>query len=347
VPVKKGGTAPFPPEPPALNFDIDVEVPADARFQQIFELTRKKPVPFLTLCDKLDVSPARARKLISDAQAAGVYVQLEHDHVGVKPPEATSHVQPTGIEPTVGTRQRVAVISDLHFGSRYCLREKLKDFIRYAYKQGVRVVLCPGDLLDGNYVSHGMFELSHVGLDNQAQDMLDSLPRLPGLTYHAITGNHDLTFTEQNGVGVGEYLERLFAPRGDFRFYGNRGAFLHVGGAIVHLWHPKGGASYAASYQLQKRVEKYASGEKPSILLAGHWHRYCHIFERGVHAMACPTFQGGGSAFGKALGGAPAIGGMILSWDLTAHGTLRNFVHEYRAYFEVEKPQHVEVPCAP
>jgi hypothetical protein len=32
---------------------------------------------------------------------------------------------------------------------------------------------------------------------------------------------------------------------------------------------------------------------------------------------------------------------MILSWEQTAHGTMRNFIHEYRAYFENEKPQQL------
>lgn len=301
------------------------------------------PVPFSKLCDKLDLSPMRLQELLNKAHAAGILINVDHDHVGIRAEAPPEHVQLSGIAPTIGETQRVAVISDLHYGSRYCLREYITDFIDYAYSKGVREVLVPGDIVDGNYIRHGLFELSHVGLDNQADDLATNLPRKKGLTYHAITGNHDLTFTEQNGVDVGKYFENMFVERGrrDLKFYGNRGAFLKMRGAIIHMWHPMGGGSYARSYKLQKRVENYSSGEKPHILLAGHWHVYCHVYERGVHAMACPTFQGGGSAFGKAIGGAPAIGGMILSWDLTAHGTMRNFAHEYRAYFEKEKPQQV------
>lgn len=306
-------------------------------------LTKKGPIDFHTLCDKLNLPPAKAKKVIEDAEKQGVKVHVEHNHVGIRMPEPDDRVRPIGVAPVVGQRQRIAVISDTHLGSKYCLREQLKEFIHYAYDQGVREILHPGDVLDGCY-KHGMWEVSHSGLDEQARDLYEVLPKLPGLSYHCITGNHDFTFTEQIGADVGNYLSNYFKERGrnDLHFYGNRGAFLKVRGAVIHLWHPRSGAGYARSYAIQKHIEKYSSGEKPNILLTGHWHVFCYVEERGVHGIACPTFQGGGSAFSKSLGGAPAIGGLLLSWDLTKDGTLRSFNLEKRSYFEVEQPRHVE-----
>lgn len=312
-------------------------VEPSATLQKFIALT-KKPIDFNTLCDKLNLPPAKTQKVIDEAEKLGVRVHVEHNHVGIRMPEPDDKVQPVGVVPVVGKRQKVAVISDTHLGSKYCLREQMKEFIHHAYEQGVREVLHPGDVLDGCY-KHGMWEVSHSGLDEQARDLFETLPKLPGLNYRCITGNHDFTFTEQIGADVGDYLSSYFKQRGrnDLHFYGNRGAFLKVNGAVVHLWHPRSGAGYARSYAIQKHIEKYSSSEKPQILLTGHWHVFVHCFERGVHGIACPTFQGGGSAFSKSLGGAPAIGGLLLSWDLTAHGTMRAFSLEYRAYFEREK----------
>lgn len=323
--------------------EADEDDEADAALEHLVKLTKKHPISFVDLCDKMDLSPKKAKALIAEAKGKGFRLHVEHDHVGIKPSGPEERVRTVGIAPVVGERQKVAVISDLHLGSKYCLREQLQEFIQYAYAQGVREILCPGDVLDGIY-RHGLFEVSHTGIDAQAQDLFETLPELPGLNYRCITGNHDFTFTESIGVDVGDYLMGFFSKKGrnDIHFYGNRGAFLRVKGAIVHLWHPRSGVSYARSYAIQKHIEKYTSGEKPNILLCGHWHVYCHVYERGVHGIACPTFQGGGSAFGKSLGGAPAIGGMILSWDLTSHGTMRHFIHEYRAYFEVEKPHTID-----
>lgn len=312
--------------------------------QKLYGLVKKGPVPFQTLCDKLDLSPSKTQTLIEEARKSGLLIHTEHNHVAFKSKAPDDRIKPVGIAPVVGVRQKVAVISDTHLGSKYCLREQLKDFVHYAYAQGVREILHPGDVLDGIY-KHGLFEVSHTGIDAQTQDLFETLPQLPGLTYHAITGNHDFTFTEAVGVSVGEYITNYFRERGrnDIKFYGDRGAFLKIRGAVVHLWHPRSGGAYAKSYGIQKQVEKYSS-IKPQILLTGHWHIYCNIYERGVHAIACPTFQGGGSAYGKSLGGAPAIGGLLLSWDLTEHGTIRSFVVEKRSYFEEEKPVQINNP---
>jgi predicted phosphodiesterase len=333
--------APVSAAPPAPRTNAPPAQPSPA-VQRLVQVTRREPLDFATLCDRLDLSPAKTRALVDEARQAGVVVHVENNHVGIRASGPEERVRTVGIAPVVGQRQKVGVISDTHLGSKYCLREQLREFVEYAYAQGVREILHPGDVLDGMY-RHGVYEVSHVGLDEQARDLFETLPRLPGLTYHAITGNHDATFTDASGVDVGQYLTAYFQRHGrnDLSFYGNRGAFLRIRGAVVHLWHPRSGVSYARSYALQKLIEKYSSGEKPNILLAGHWHVQASVFERGVHGIACPTFQGGGSAFSKSLGGAPAIGGMILSWDLTAHGTMRSFIHEYRSYYEVEKPQRI------
>lgn len=113
-------------------------------------------------------------------------------------------------------------------------------------------------------------------------------------------------------------------------------------GAIIHLWHPMGSMSYAKSYKLQKKIEKYGAGEKPHILLGGHVHSFAVVEERGVFAVFCPTFQASGSAFSKRIGGSPALGGLIVSWEIAGEDLVRNFAVERRRYFEVEKPQKIQ-----
>lgn len=316
----------------------------DTRLLDLVKLTRKHPVAFEELCNKLDCSPARLRDLVSDARAQNLVIAIDGDQVGFKP--RREEVQETGVAPVVGQRQMIAHITDTHLGSKYCLRAHLQDFVRYAYEKGVRDFLHSGDVLDGAYKGHG-FETSHSGLDEQTRDLFEVMPRLPGLTYHAISGNHDQTYQDDSGVDVQNYIAGYFRDHGrdDWRGYGARGAMLRIRGALVDMWHPSGSTSYAVSYNMQKKIEAYAPGYKPQILLIGHWHRFCYIEERGIHAHAGGTFQGGGSAFGKSLkSGPPAIGGSILSWDLTKDGTIRNFVLERRSYFERERP--IEIGAA-
>jgi len=305
----------------------------DPTLTKLLKLTRK-PIEFLDLCDRLDMSP---RMLSAFALKNKVRLARGNDHVQLSPHEQIRTVQDTRILPQKGKRQQVGVISDLHLGSKYCLRAQLQDCVHHFYERGIRETLIPGDLLDGCY-KHGIFELSHTGIDAQVDDLAATLPRLRGMNYRAITGNHDFTFTELTGINVGAVIH---ARRPDIHFYGDCGAFLKIYGAVVHLWHPLGGMSYAKSYKLQKQIEKYGAGEKPDILLGGHVHQFAVVEDRGVFGVLCPTFQASGSAFSKRLGGQPALGGLIVSWDIAGKDLVRNFSVERRRYYEVELPQKV------
>lgn len=313
---------------------------------KLLGLLKKGVKHFEELCDSLGLPPSRVRSLLSELKSSGVIMHSDK-FVALKPLDVVGAEKITEVIPRTVKKLKVGVISDLHYGSKYCLRERINDFVEYAYGEGVRTILIPGDLLDGHYVDHGLFELSHVGLEPQVDDMIQNLPKKKGLQYHCITGNHDQTFITQNGANVGRAITDAAAIErgGDIKWHGHRGAKLSIGGTIVELWHPQKGSAYAVSYPIQKKIESFVPGEKPHILLIGHWHRFCYVVERGVHGIACPTFQGGGSAFGRSLtSGAPAIGGIVLSWDSTEHGTVRNFKIDLRSYYEIEKPREIESP---
>ena len=334
----KGGSVQKPS--PSTNRERPVKLDED--IQALVDLT-KKAIPFEALCDRLGKAPAQLRALLEQAKAKGIVLQTGNDHIMLSPQEQVRTVQQTKILPTSGKKQMVGVISDLHLGSKYCLRAQLKDCVCHFYDRGIRQILIPGDLLDGCY-HHSVFELSHTGLEDQTRDLFETLPALKGLSYHCITGNHDHTFAALSGVNVGAFITGYFAKRGrnDIKFYGNCGAFIELQGAVIHLWHPLGGTSYAKSYKLQKQIEKYGAGEKPHILLAGHWHQFAVVEDRGVFGVSCPTFQASGSAFSKRLGGQPALGGMILTWEIAGKDLVRNCGIERRRYFEVESPKKAE-----
>jgi hypothetical protein len=344
-------------EPPARSFLKRIAPHAAARAPQrseaeqhdrLVELAKKAP-SFSKLCDALDLSPSKTKELIASAKAKGIRLRIEHDHVGLGAAEVKDErLQDLRIAPVVGERQMVGVISDLHAGSKFILRDALRDCVAKFYERGVREMLVPGDLLDGVY-RHSLFDQSHVGLEEQTKDLFEVLPVLDGLRYLACTGNHCETLASANGVDVGDFVEGYFQKHGrsDLKFYGRRSAYLKLRGAVIHLWHPRGGGAYAVSYPMQKKCEGY-SALKPQILLIGHWHKFCWVTTRSIQAVACGTFQGTGgrkgSEFSNSLVGDPAIGGLLLSWNITADGTLREFAVARRAYYENERPVEVNNP---
>lgn len=312
--------------------------------ERVLRLTKgHKTATLEEVANALDLSPMKTHKAVEEARAAGYAFEFAHGRVAFKLKEVDDTVQAVKVAQTKGAWHKVAVISDTHLGSKYCLRPYLVDFIKNAYADGVREVLHPGDVIDGCY-RHGVFELTHSGIDEQTRDLLETLPQLDGLTYSGITGNHDDTFSDHIGIDAGLYMQRYFESHGrkDLKFYGRRGARLRMHGVTVELWHPKKGGAYALSYGLQNHIRDYGVGHKPDICLAGHLHTQVYFQQRGVHALQCGTFQGAGSAFSKSLGGSPAIGGHVLSWKLTPDGTIRRFGVEHVPYYEHERPRDVK-----
>ena len=319
---------------------------------RLVRLCRGRPQTLGQLCDALDMPPRRVRELAEQAKSQGYSVDVAGDVLAWRNPVDTSEpdVPTVNVAQSTGKRFLLGCASDFHFGSKYCMREQLADYCDKLYRAGARTVLMAGDMLDGCY-RHGMWELSHHGWDEQAQDCLESLPRLPGLTYYFIDGNHDLTTWAQTGAVSGARLQDFFRQNGrnDLHYLGasEGNVSLALEGVRrpvrAQAWHPKPGKSYALSYQIQKRIESYAPGTKPDILVCGHWHTAVYVVTRGIHALAAGCFQSPESAFARSLAGGVSCGGWMLSLECTETGTLRHVSAEHWSYYHSEESRGIEL----
>ncbi len=298
------------------------------------------------LCNTLDTSPKRVEALLKEAQKRGFAVALHASGtVGVRPAEPLAYERKVILPP--GETQGFFITSDIHVGSTFFLKDQFQDFVQRQYDSGLRTCLVPGDILDGCY-RHSKWEETHHGFQAQADYAAEVFPKLPGLQYIGITGNHDETFETDSGLSVVRSLVQVFRDRGrdDLSLLGARGAYVRLArpgerGVLVEMWHPCKGVAYALSYKMQKHIEGYAPGQKPDILLVGHWHQQCYFTQRGVHAMSCGTWHGGLSPFGKSLGGAPAIGGWSVRFAQTKGGTVRELTPTWSAYYEREEVRKI------
>lgn len=327
--------------------------PDDVR--RLVEACRRGPRTLEQLCDQLQCWPARVQQLAQQARAHGYTVEVAGNALAWQAPDAARAAaeQTVQLRQTTGDRFTIAVCSDLHFGSKYCMREQLVDYMRQVYADGARVCVIAGDILDGCY-AHGRWELSHHGWDEQARDAFESLPRLDGLHYYAIDGNHDSTFWAETGMVSGERLVDYFSANGrtDLTFCGAREGRLSLRmprvarPLVIEAWHPRAQKAYALSYQMQKRVEAYAPGTKPDVLVCGHWHSAGYFAVRGIHALSAGCFQSGESAFSRSLVGGVSCGGWSLSWQATGNGTVRRVRPEFFSYYHREDSRAVDVEPA-
>jgi predicted phosphodiesterase len=55
------------------------------------------------------------------------------------------------------------------------------------------------------------------------------------------------------------------------------------GSSRIRIAHMGGGSAYALSYSMQKYAESLQGGEKPQIVLGGHYHKFNYNYAREIH----------------------------------------------------------------
>jgi predicted phosphodiesterase len=178
--------------------------------------------------------------------------------------------------PEDGNSLLFGLIGDTHFGSLYEAKDELAALYKLFEAEGVKNVLHSGDVIDGHRVYRGQeFELHKHGWKEQRDWFAEVAPRIKGITTHFITGNHDASMKKAAGIDVGNELSHV---REDWNFIGEDHAlvvFETPNGRkySVMLLHPGGGSSYALSYRAQKIIEQIEGGQKPNMLVIGHFHK--------------------------------------------------------------------------
>jgi len=170
---------------------------------------------------------------------------------------------------------KFGVVSDTQYGSLYCNYGAIESAYNCFEKEGITQVYHSGDIVEGINMYRGqIYEMRLHGYKSQTQEVIDKYPKKEGITTDFITGNHDLSFWKTAEVDIGE---RIANHRSDMIYRGQEEAdiILDCDGkkVILRLVHPGKGTAYALSYHPQKYIESLSGGEKPHIVLMGHYHK--------------------------------------------------------------------------
>lgn len=183
-------------------------------------------------------------------------------------------------------------ITDKHL----CSRHARLDVLEAAYKtfddEGVTEVFDAGNWIDGE-ARFNRQELIKFGLDDQLNYLIEVHPHRPHIVTHYVSGDdHEGWYAQRERINVGQYLELRAkkAGRKDLHFIGHVEADVELknkgGSSTMRVMHPGGGSAYAFSYAPQKIVESFQGGEKPAVLLLGHYHKRDVCYPREVHVIS-------------------------------------------------------------
>lgn len=192
-----------------------------------------------------------------------------------------------------GQHIRFAFVTDTHFGAS-CFDEAVwHNFVEEVKKNDVDFVVHTGDVVEGlNSKRMDMcFDLTHIGYDPQKKYAEELLSELNDIPLYCVSGNHDRWFSHSVNANIVENIcDDLSKDGMNVQFLGNDTGDLvidtpeHV--VNIRLWHGEDSSSYATSYRVQKLIESMPHTHRPDILLCGHTHKACYLFEQNVHAVS-------------------------------------------------------------
>ncbi len=229
-------------------------------------------------------------------------------------------------------------MGDTHLGSVYEDLTSLNAFYNELLFREIHTVFHTGNIIEGE-APFNKTELNvSLGFEAQAKYFSTNYPQRAGIdTYYISAQDHEGWLAKREGVEVGKRLEQTArdAGRTDLHYLGSVEADvvleLEDGPVRIRVAHPGGGSAAAVSHAAQRIVDSYSEGDKPDIMLVGHYHKAHHLPNyKGVHVIQTGTFQQQ-SVFMRLKNLRADVGGWILTISHSSQGLLR-LTAEYLHY---------------
>jgi len=302
------------------------------------------------LSDKVNTSPITIRTALSELIELGYNIQIEGSIVTTSTMGAKASVNVLNVSKMSTGFYRFGYLTDNHAASKYERLDVLNALYDYYEEIGIKTVLHTGNWIDGE-ARFNKQEIKVHGLDGQVRHFLNTYPKREGIQTKFIDGDdHEGWYLQREGIMPGKYAAMIANNEGrtDLEYMGYMEADILIpaenGQTRIRLLHPGGGSSYAVSYTAQKIVESYTSGEKPDILLVGHYHKAEYLYNRGVHIVqgGCVCDQ---SPFMRKKRLAAHLGGWVLEFSTDSNGAITKFKTEFipfydNAYYEKWEYKH-------
>lgn len=303
-----------------------------------FILKSKKHIGYADLTDKFDCGMSKIKEAIEQLKKENKNFHFRDD--GVEIGESVESLKPSVIktEHLIGKRIKFGFVTDNHLGSKYERLDVLNAVYDRFAMEGITDVYNAGNVIDGE-ARFNKFDIHKHGMEDQCNYFAKVYPAREGMTTHFITGDdHEGWYVQREGVNIGKFMESkaVEAGRTDLKYIGHMEHDIifktKKGQAVMRVVHPGGGSSYAYSYTSQKIVESYTPGEKPHIVLGGHYHKACYNYIRGVHFLQGGTTMDQ-SPFMRKKRLEAHLGGWIVEFQQGENGVIQSFKCEWIPFY--------------
>ena len=312
--------------PPNENINSEI-------YEELKTLRKKQ-----TLCENYKISMRVLDAVLQDLRDSGIQIDDNGETVKLCRdliPEENHHKDTWSGERVI----RFGVAGDKQFNSKYVQITHLHNFYDLCEKEGITRIFDPGDIDDGEQMRPGhQYECYNQGADDHIAEIIKNHPRRKGIITEFITGNHDHSLIKRAGYDIGPPIAQ---KRDDMIYLGQSAATIELTpNCTLELRHPIDGTAYAISYKTQKMLDAMHGGEKPNVLLIGHYHKMEYIFYRNVHAFQSGCFQAQTNWMkGKQI--AAAVGGWIIELHVDDEGTITRCKGEFIPFYRSIKDDYL------
>lgn len=241
--------------------------------------------------------------------------------MGLPSPKRSKSVEDVVFDPNKKI-YKIAVISDLHFGSRWANVDFLNTFIDDCKSQGITTLLNCGDLTDGIDLWNGQEKEVLLHSEYSYEEYTeDHYPRGFAKSIFII-GNHDSSIDSLIGHGY-SFGNELVKRRKDLTYLPAEDKMTKSvtlkGGLTVNLYH--GNRSCSNTYgenreqKLQSKILGFmACGIDADLFCLGHCHKIHQTVFMGKHILGLGCFQNT-TPYLKSRGSKNDVCGMILRYQ--------------------------------
>lgn len=300
-----------------------------------------KPKSLKELASKNKVAIEVIKQEIKNLKLQGILIKVKDDKWFIDkscPPK--DYGQKYTYLSSPNNSYKFGFIGDTHLCSKYERLDVLNNLYDLFELEEVDRVFHAGNWVDGE-CRLNQHDIKVSGIDNQLDYFVNKYPRKSFITYSITGDDHEGWWAKNHGIDIGNRLENIMINSGrlDWVDLGYMESYIPLKNvnsgreAQLLLIHPGGGSAYATSYRPQKIVESFQGGEKPAVLLIGHYHKLSYNLIRGVHTIqvGCTEDQ---TPFMRKKGIDAHVGGGICTLKQHPHsGMIYSCTIQFLQYF--------------
>ena len=321
----------------SIDTDRKKKIPI-SKNDRLIKLLTKGSSSIEELSNKTGLIPKEVRRIITELKDKKYNIHYTDKKVELTKETKPGGAQKLNIDYWKGDKIKIGFLADTHLCSKFAREKELHLLYEIFADEGIELVYHGGNYIDGEF-RFNKFDIHTKGITPQVEYFVNNYPKRDGIITKFIAGDdHEGWYSKREFLNIGEYtqLKAEQAGREDLKYIGYLECDIPLEGIKGKSWmrimHGGGGTAYALSYTPQKIVESLEGGEKPRVLLLGHYHKIDYCYPREVHViqMGCLQDQ---TTFMRKKKIQAHIGAGILHMRLAKDGTINRIMPEFITFF--------------